>query len=40
MKEEDRNKRRRTLAAFLATFNIKGDYEETIDNIEGLYGFE
>jgi len=37
--EEDKSKRRRTLAAFLATFRIKEDYETTIERIEGLYGY-
>lgn len=37
--EEDKSRRRRTLAAFLATFRITGDYETTIENIEGMYGY-
>lgn len=38
MEEKDKNMRRRTLEAFLATFKITEDYESTIKNIEGLYG--
>jgi hypothetical protein len=36
--EMDKSRRRRTIAAFLATFKITEDYETTIENIKGMYG--